>query len=261
VAPANPYNPPVVTPVGQPTGSGTNHRLPLLVGVGVATVVSAIAGFAFIQRQIVSNNPNAQTTPSLSQHSCSAVVNGRIRSEPASFRNNIINSASGEQLTVTGKQTPGGWIEVQLANGSLGWAHRDVISNNSEMDSCLKAKGITVQNADDIPRPAPKPVVKDEQTPKPVSKPVVKDEQTPSPGSTPSVKDEQRPSLGSTPSVKDEQTPSPVSPSQSTVGTPGEEDLQKKSQIIECVCNRPEGCGDIAYRSSTYAQGSCAGFQ
>jgi serine/threonine-protein kinase len=174
VAPANPYNPPIVTPVGQPTGSGTNHRLPLLVGVGVATVVSAIAGFALIQRQIASNNPNAQTNPSLSQQSCSAVVNGRIRSEPASFRDNVINSASGEQLTVTGKQTPGGWIEVKLANGSLGWAHRDVISNNSEMDSCLKAKGITVQNADDIPRPAAKRATNNTGEPS-TSKPPTKD--------------------------------------------------------------------------------------
>ncbi len=194
VAPVNPYNPPAETPVSPSTGSTTNHRLPVLVGVGVAAVISAIAGFSVIHKQITSNNwLNRQTTPSVSAQTCSAAVNGNIRSEPASFRDNVVNSASGEQLTVTGKQTPGGWVEVKLANGSLGWAHRDVISNDAEMDSCLQAGGITVQTIDDISRPAPKRDIRDEQTPIPVPKPDIRDEQTPIPVPKPDIKDEEIP--------------------------------------------------------------------
>jgi serine/threonine-protein kinase len=155
--PTQPVQPIPSRPTPAPTSTSFN-RLPVMVGVSLATVISLVSGLAFKQLQAASNKVfNPQPTPSVSkpQEICSAVVNGRIRSKPASFEQNIVTSASGEQLPVTGKQTQGGWIEIKLDNGNLAWAHRKVISNNSEMDSCLQAKGITVQNADDIPAPAP----------------------------------------------------------------------------------------------------------
>jgi serine/threonine-protein kinase len=139
--------------------------LPLLIGVCVAAVVTLVSVLVFIQgkgtiagKRILDDNSNplsAINNVSSSQNNCSVAVKGNIRSEPASFRNNVVKSVGGEQLLVTGKQTEGGWIEVKLADNKLGWAHKDVISNEAEMDFCLQQKGIPIKKVDDIPRPVP----------------------------------------------------------------------------------------------------------
>ncbi len=93
--------------------------------------------------------------PSLLRKGCWVIVNGNIRSEPASFRENVINFTK-EELLVTGKQTEGGWIQVKLANGGLAWAHRDAIQNDTEMDICILRDGVKIERVDDIiPPPAP----------------------------------------------------------------------------------------------------------
>lgn len=102
--------------------------------------------------------PSPNTTASAERKSCSVVVIGNVRSQPAPFRNNVVKSVSTEQLPVTGKQTEGGWIEVKLPDNSLAWAHRDVISNEKEMDSCLSKNGVSIKTIDDIPLPDPSPV-------------------------------------------------------------------------------------------------------
>ena len=94
-------------------------------------------------------------SPSPLRKSCWAIVNGNIRSEPASFRENVIQFTK-EELLVTGKQTQGGWIQVKFADGSLGWAHRDAIQNDAEMDICILRDGIKIQLVDDIIPPPPK---------------------------------------------------------------------------------------------------------
>ena len=101
--------------------------------------------------------PSPKTTASPKRKSCSVVVIGNVRSQPAPFRDNVIRSLSTEQLPVTGKQTEGGWIEVKLSKNSVAWVHRDVISNEKEMDSCLSENGVTIKTVDDIPLPEPSP--------------------------------------------------------------------------------------------------------
>ncbi|BAZ29122.1 serine/threonine protein kinase [Cylindrospermum sp. NIES-4074] len=160
VAPVNPLpSPPPPTPV-----PASRSKLPLFIGLGVATFVS-VAGFAVISRLNTSNSTSDSnsTISSTSQDSCFVVVTGNIRSEPASFRDNVVKSASEEKLNITGKQTGGGWIEVKLPNSNLAWAHRDVIANDGEMDSCVQKNKISVQTVDDIPRPAPTPQAKQPQ--------------------------------------------------------------------------------------------------
>ncbi len=104
--------------------------------------------------------PDATPSPSPSPESkfCSVFVNGNLRSEPAPFRDNVVESLK-EPLVVTGKQTKGGWVEVKLPSNKLGWAHQDIISSKdkTEMDACLSRKGIRIRTIEDIPLPPPPP--------------------------------------------------------------------------------------------------------
>ena len=99
-----------------------------------------------------SSNPSNPT--SKEPKTCSAIVKGNIRSEPASFRDNVINFSQ-EELIVTGKQTQGGWVQVKRSDGTLAWAHRDVIENETEMDRCLLNNQIEIQIVEDIIPPIP----------------------------------------------------------------------------------------------------------
>ncbi len=150
---------PVTPPTPPPPPVDSSKKTPILT---VATLIVVMSGglgliaFAFSSN----NNPSPSNTTASASPSpkyCSVVVNGNIRSEPASFRDNIIET--GGDLSVTGVQTDGGWVQVKLNNGNLAWAHRDVIENHgSSMDTCLQANGIAVSKVDDIPPPAsPRP--------------------------------------------------------------------------------------------------------
>jgi len=94
------------------------------------------------------DSSNSATSPN--PKTCSVVVNGNLRSEPASFRPNLIKSAAKEQFPVTGKQTKGGWIEVKLADNRLAWAHRQIISDDRNVDACLLKNGLTLEIVPDI---------------------------------------------------------------------------------------------------------------
>ncbi len=92
--------------------------------------------------------------PSLQSQECFAtIVNGNVRREPTSFLDNIITRYSKNTLPVTGKQTPNGWYEVQLGENQFGWAHRDVIRNDEEINSCLEDQRIRIEIIIDLPRP------------------------------------------------------------------------------------------------------------
>jgi len=208
---------PVVLPTPPPVSTSSN-KLPLLIGLGAAAVVGVVSGVVFVTGQTPSNNlSNPQSTSSSSSQSCFALVNGNVRSEPASFRDNVIKNISGEQLTVTGKQTSGDWVEVKLADGRLGWAHRKVISNNPEMDSCLKDKGIPIQLGEDIAPPPPPPTLRPkpekpllpEATPEPGLTPELNNRATPEPGLTPGLNNRATPEPGLTPGLNNRATPEP----------------------------------------------------
>ncbi|NES25429.1 MAG: hypothetical protein F6K41_42655, partial [Symploca sp. SIO3E6] len=171
--PTQPVSP---TPTPPTPVKSTRSQLPIMIGIGLAVIafVSGMMGIGFaLVRAYQTDTPNQQTTPNITTNEdnlgesatkpkeepqpegCFADVRGNIRSEPASWKNNIIDV--GKWLPVTGKQTPGGWIEVELSSGNKGWAHRTIISNDGEIDSCLQKNGIRIETASDIPRPLPKP--------------------------------------------------------------------------------------------------------
>ncbi|MGQ4649702.1 caspase family protein [Lyngbya aestuarii] len=97
-----------------------------------------------------SKTTSSNTATSPNQKTCSVVVNGNLRSEPASFRPNLIKSVARERLPVTGKQTEGGWIEVKLDNHRLAWAHRQIISDAQDIDSCILKNGLVPEIVPDI---------------------------------------------------------------------------------------------------------------
>ncbi|NEO99929.1 MAG: hypothetical protein F6K58_14860 [Symploca sp. SIO2E9] len=88
---------------------------------------------------------SSQAEKSPEKKGCWISVNGNIRSRPTSLEGNTITSFKRE-LPVTGKQTPGGWIQVRLPSYKLGWVHPNVIlTSTGEMNSCLSKKGIRIR--------------------------------------------------------------------------------------------------------------------
>jgi uncharacterized caspase-like protein len=198
IPPVQPSNPtPAVnlssTLVGSPTSSpavstfpvkfllpigiiGTLGTVALAIGMSTRTAVAPPTALAdkVLSSPNSSPKPSPTTTksdkepspsPSASPESkdCLVLVNGNLRSEPAPFRNNIIDALR-EPLPVTGKQTIGGWVEVKLPSNKLAWAHRDVIKNKQEMDTCLPKKGISIKTVEDIPPPPPSSSLQTGQT-------------------------------------------------------------------------------------------------
>jgi uncharacterized caspase-like protein len=102
------------------------------------------------------NEPSPSPSPSPESQVCTIFINGNLRSEPAPFRNNVVESLR-ESLPVTGKRTPAGWTEVELPNGRKAWAHPGIISTASEqeMEACLVRKKIPLKTAEDILPPSP----------------------------------------------------------------------------------------------------------
>lgn len=100
-----------------------------------------------------SPSPSPEPKPSPEPATCSVIVTGNVRSDPASFRDNVITYLTREQVPITGKQTKGGWIEIQLPNQGLAWAHREVILDDEDIDSCMFEQGMTIELVPDIPPP------------------------------------------------------------------------------------------------------------
>ncbi|MEQ9669067.1 caspase family protein [Coleofasciculus sp. G2-EDA-02] len=167
----------------EPTVSKSPKKLLLWLGIGggLATVVLLISLFNRASVQpltdstdtIVSSpttsptatespketNPSPSPSPSPEPEAspesptCSVIVTGNVRSDPASFRENIITYLTREQVPITGKQTKGGWVEIELPDQRLAWAHRQVILDDEEIDSCMFEQGMTIQIVPDIPPP------------------------------------------------------------------------------------------------------------
>jgi uncharacterized caspase-like protein len=145
---------------------GTLATLVLVIGISSRTLVAPPVA----STPRVSSSPNPSPKPSSTaanadkgsspsataspdSKDCTVLVNGNLRSEPAPFRDNVVESLR-TPLPVTGKQTKAGWVEVKRSDNKLAWAHRDIISNKEEMDACLTRNGITIQTVEDILPPA-----------------------------------------------------------------------------------------------------------
>jgi hypothetical protein len=102
---------------------------------------------------ISDNKPSPSPSASPENKVCTVFVNGNLRSEPAAFRNNIVEPLKAA-VPVTGKRTKGGWVEVKLPDNELAWAHPDIMKNHKEMEACVASKGIPVQTLDDPLPPA-----------------------------------------------------------------------------------------------------------
>ncbi|MEQ8752190.1 MAG: caspase family protein [Coleofasciculus sp. G1-WW12-02] len=100
-----------------------------------------------------SPSPSPEPEASPESPACSVIVTGNVRSDPASFRENIITYLTREQVSITGKQTKGGWVEIELPDQRLAWAHRQVILDDEDIDSCMFEQGMTIQIVPDIPPP------------------------------------------------------------------------------------------------------------
>ncbi len=101
------------------------------------------------------NPPSSSPTASPASKECSIFVNGNLRSEPTTFRENIVESLK-TSLPVTAKRTESGWTEVKLPNGKLAWAYPAIISSESEqeMEACLAKKGIKIKTIKDMLPPS-----------------------------------------------------------------------------------------------------------
>ncbi|MEQ8539413.1 MAG: caspase family protein [Coleofasciculus sp. D1-CHI-01] len=100
-----------------------------------------------------SPSPSPAPKPSPEPATCSVIVTGNVRSDPASFRDNVITYLTREQVSITGTQTQGGWVEIELPDQRLAWAHREVILDEEEINSCMFEQGMTIELVPDIPPP------------------------------------------------------------------------------------------------------------
>jgi hypothetical protein len=176
------------SPEASPAVATPPKRFPLAIGIGGGLAMLAIAIGLFTRLPVTPSPESDETEPPTptptpqakdtqqggesqpaasprptnpttlpEDKRCQVVVSGNIRSERTAFRDNIVRSVSRAQLSATGKQTRGGWIEVELPNGELGWTHRNVILDDEDLDTCLFEKDITLELVPDIPPPEPEP--------------------------------------------------------------------------------------------------------
>jgi hypothetical protein len=145
--------------------------LPLGIG-GILTMLAIIIAFfhrtpvvspptSAVRETTISEKPSTPTpSPSVSPQSqvCTVFINGNLRSEPTYLKNNIVEALR-EAVSVTGKQTKGGWVEVKMPNDKLAWAYQDIISEQGrkELKSCLTKNKIKITLIEDVLPPASTP--------------------------------------------------------------------------------------------------------
>ncbi|MEC4986522.1 MAG: protein kinase [Oscillatoria sp. PMC 1068.18] len=158
---SSPATPPPVEP--------ESKVLPWVLGLIAAILVGGLGGLAVNSWQnptdpgdngdviVDAGDSDDDDEPPAKEEECFVLATGNLRSQPASFNDeNIVRVANNEKLLVTGKQTKNGWVEVNLSEGKRGWAHRDVITNEAEMDDCLEEQDIEVKIVPDVTPPKPK---------------------------------------------------------------------------------------------------------
>lgn len=161
---------PVNRVAAEPEGKDAHKTDPLPLFVGLLLAGGAAAVVANVYPNVKNLAANLTDGKLVAENKCFAIVagNSNIRSEPSSINSDSIVQTVGNdtQFAVTGRQTKRGWREIQRNARSAAWAHVDVITNNQQILSCLKAKGIAIQTLDDSTLIAARPQPK--ITPKPV---------------------------------------------------------------------------------------------
>jgi hypothetical protein len=112
-------------------------QIKLLVGgAGLLSLISSIV----IATNTTNSAPGEGVIPAAPAGQCIAnVSNGNIRTEPtdrAGDQSVINNNIQTKNLPVSGISA-GDWVQLQLPDGKVGWAHFDAISNDAEVESCL----------------------------------------------------------------------------------------------------------------------------
>jgi serine/threonine-protein kinase len=184
--PSGPQGQPVVPSYG--TERSFSSLMTWLVGIAIALLIPAIGIGAWFWPR----GKDAKTTESPSPvptESCTAIVNGNIRTEPTSVNGNgnVIESGQGKAFPIGDEETPGGWIEIQLSTTETAWTHRDVIANEAELETCLKDQNIQLRSRTDIaPPPPPPPIQPVETGPLPATTPTPTPTPSPTPVASPS---------------------------------------------------------------------------
>lgn len=135
------------TPTGRGTDSTVSNqssksskpRIPLNIAGGLGAIAATVIG-AIIAAMNGSFQPSdipESTSGSGVSSSCSVDVRGYVRSEPSSRGGRATVLTSGNILPVTGIKSAGGWVQVKLSNGTIGWAHLKVIDNSSQIQNCF----------------------------------------------------------------------------------------------------------------------------
>ena len=158
VEPSPTPTPSVVLPSPRPvvsSSSSDSSKWLLTLGLGVVVVGGAIAGFTYLQP-----SPTITTTTyPTATGECEAVIAAKdnIRTEPtATNSTNVIQQYSQlpteQKLSVTGKKAVvkdgNYWLQLKLPGGGLAYAHKSIIKNYSQLESCLKVLGKTFEPVD-----------------------------------------------------------------------------------------------------------------
>jgi len=125
--------------VSNPSSKPSKPRIRLNIAGGLGAIAVTVIG-AIIAAMNGSFQPSdipESTSGSGVSSSCSVDVRGNVRSEPSSSGGSATVLTSRNIFPVTGIKSAGGWVQVKLSNGTIGWAHLKVIQNSSEIQDCL----------------------------------------------------------------------------------------------------------------------------
>lgn len=204
----------------------------IVLGAGVAVVTHPPQGLLPWAKPAA---PAAKSQPNgaAASGNCLAIVTGNVRSAPTAQQQNILSTVAKTALPTTGKQTPGGWIEVTVADNQLGWAHRSVLENAGELEQCLQTQQITVQFVPDSPGDAPKPT--------PSSQPNAASPAEPAKPSEASSQPDSRSASGASGASETASSPSSRSTTTPKNSEPVAEPLAPKERPSACVVDAATG--------------------
>lgn len=125
---------PLPQPVGQPSRRDRPDFTPFIV---LAFLAAGTAAAVTVGSRLLPNFSGNRGVAA--GDACLAVVkaNTNIRSQP---NGSVVDKVTSEtQLAATGNRR-NGWLEVKLENGRSAWVFSNLVSNQSEVNSCLQAK-------------------------------------------------------------------------------------------------------------------------